>query len=373
MRRLLLMLAIPLLFVSACSEVSKEEIADVLIISQDNVAFPMEGGTATISVACPSEWHSTVSDQSWVTSTDSDGAVVITVSANATGDSRKATVTLESVNGTKEIGISQSWSGSVLSFVVNGPESVELDSEGEAFRLSVDTEAEWSASTPDSWLEVSVDGAIVTVTAASNADAHRDGTVTITASAGDWTESKTVKVSQISRDENPYFQMLGRFGLYAERWYYGNDAINVDGIGTYCTIEQKEYGKSFIIKDLFVDGTEIEAAYDKETKRMVLTLGSLCLTKTLAMSQQTYYYYLVQPSIAERKFETGILYGTAGTASDGVNDNCQAIILSGFDAAYGGLGLIVRVMPGATTSLLADVYYADGTMYLVRADKEVTE
>lgn len=373
MRRLLLMLAIPLLFVSACSEVSKEEIADVLIISQDNVAFPMEGGTATISVACPSEWHSSVSDQSWVTSTDHDGAVVITASVNATGDSRKAVVTLESASGTKEIGISQSWSGAMHSLTVNGPESIELDSEGETFKLSVDTEAEWSAETRDSWLEVSTDGPIVKVTASANDAAHRDGTVTITASAGEWTESKTVKVSQISHDENPYFQMLGRFGLYAERWYYGEQAINVDGIGTYCTIEQKEYGKSFIIKDLFVDGTEIEASYDKETKRMVLTLGGLCLTKTMAMSQQTYYYYLVQPSIAEKKFETGILYGTAGTASDGKNDNCQAILLSGFDAAYGGLGLIVRVMPGATTHMLGDAYYADGAMYLVRDSKEVTE
>lgn len=34
------MFAIPLLIVSACSETTKEEIADVLIISQDNVAFP---------------------------------------------------------------------------------------------------------------------------------------------------------------------------------------------------------------------------------------------------------------------------------------------------------------------------------------------
>lgn len=45
------MFAIPLLVLSACGETTKEEIADVLLISQDNVAFPKEGGTATISVA----------------------------------------------------------------------------------------------------------------------------------------------------------------------------------------------------------------------------------------------------------------------------------------------------------------------------------
>lgn len=365
------MFAIPLLIVSACSETTKEEIADVLIISQDNVAFPKEGGTATISVACPSEWHSTVSDQSWITATDGDGKVTITASVNESGDSRRATVTLESATGKKEIGVSQSWAGATLSLTVNGPESIELDSEGESFKFSVETSAEWSVETKDSWLDLKKDGAIVNVTASANEAAHRDGSITITASAGGQTETKEIKISQISRDENPYFLMLGEFGLYAERWYYGGNAIDVPGIGTYCTIEQKEYGKSFLIKDLFVDGTEIEAAYDKETKKMVLTLGSLCLTRAITASQQTYYYYLVQPNIAERKFESGILYGAAGTASDGKNDNCQAILLSGFDAAYGALGLIVRVLPGNTTAMLSDVYYADGSMYLVKASKSI--
>lgn len=371
MRRLVLIFAIPLLVITACSETTKEEIADVLIISQDNVAFPKDGGTATIAVACQSDWHSTVSDQSWITATDSEGKVAITVSANASGDSRRGTVTLESTVGRKEIGVSQSWSGAVLSLTVNGPESIELDSEGEDFKFSVETSAEWSVEAKDSWLTVSANGPIVNVTAATNEGAHRDGTITVTATAAGQTESKEIKVSQISRDENPYLQMLGEFGLYAERWYYGGNAIDANGIGTYCTIEQKEYGKSFTIKDLFVDGTEIEAAYDKETKKMVLTLGSVCLTRTFTTSQQTYYYYLVQPNITEKKFETGILYGTAGTASDGKTDNCQAILLSGFDQDYGALGLVVRVMPANTMAMLSDVYYADGSMYLVKASKNI--
>ena len=36
------MFAIPLLVLSACGETTKEEIADVLLISQDNVAFPKD-------------------------------------------------------------------------------------------------------------------------------------------------------------------------------------------------------------------------------------------------------------------------------------------------------------------------------------------
>ena len=373
MRRLLVTFAIPLLVLSACGETTKEEIADVLLISQDNVAFPKEGGAATISVACPSQWHSTVSDQSWITATDGDGNVTITVTANETGDSRKASVTLESATAKKEIKISQSWSGAVLSLKINGPESMELDSEGDNFMFSVETNDEWNVKSDASWLTVSTDDKLVKVSAAINEGAHREATITVTASAAGDSQSKEIKISQISREENPYFQMLGSFGLYAERWYIGGNAINVPGIGSYCTIEQKEYGKTFTIKDLFVEGTEYEASYDKDTKKMVLTLGSLCLTRTFEESQQTYYYYLVQPNITERKFETGILYGTVGTATDGTSDNCQAILLDGFDEAYGSLGLIVRI--GATTDLamLSDVYYADGKMYLVRASKDVQD
>ena len=369
------MFAIPLLVLSACGETTKEEIADVLLISQDNVVFPMEGGTATISVACPTQWHSFVSSYSsesgsaWITTTDSDGKVTITVTANGTGDSRKALVTLASGTDTKEIKVSQSWSGAVLSLKINGPENMELDSEGDNFMFSVETNDEWNVKSDASWLTVSTEGKLVKVNAAANEGAHRDATITVTASATGNSQSKEIKISQISREENPYFQMLGSFGLYAERWYIGGNAINVPGIGSYCTIEQKEYGKTFTIKDLFVEGTEYEASYDKETKKMVLTLGSLCLTRTFEESQQAYYYYLVQPNITERTFETGILYGTVGTATDGTSDNCQAILLDGFDEAYGSLGLIVRVGASQNMAMLSDVYYADGKMYFVRAEK----
>ena len=374
MRRLLVMIAIPLLVLSACGETTKEEIADVLLISQDNVAFPMEGGTATISVACPSQWYSSVSSYSsesgsaWITTTDSDGKVTITVTANGTGDSRKALVTLASGTDTKEIKVSQSWSGAMLSLKINGPENMELDSEGDNFMFSVETNDEWNVKSDASWLTVSTEGKLVKVNAAANEGAHRDATITVTASATGNSQSKEIKISQISREENPYFQMLGSFGLYAERWYIGGNAINVPGIGSYCTIEQKEYGKTFTIKDLFVEGTEYEASYDKETKKMVLTLGSLCLTRTFEQSD-TYYYYMVQPNITERKFETGILYGTVGTATDGTSDNCQAILLDGFDEAYGSLGLIVRVGASQNMAMLSDVHYADGKMYFVRAEK----
>lgn len=372
MKRLLVLSAIPLLVIFSCSKITREETADVLLISQNEVAFPKEGGSATISVACPSEWHSSVSD-SWITAEDEGECVTITVSANDSGNIKNGTVTLESNSGKKEITVSQSWSGAVLSLKINGAEELELDSEGEEFIFTVETNDEWEVSSDADWLAIETEGNLVRVSAAANSGEHREAKITVTASAGGEETSREMKLSQISREENPYFQMLGSFGLYAERWHYGGKVIDSPGIGTYCTIEQKEYGKTFTIRNLFVEGTEYEASYDKETKRMVLTLGSLCLTKEIASltSTQYWFYYLVQ--LTEGKFETGIIYGTAGTATDGTSDNCPAILLSGFDEDYGILGLIVKIMPEGSTNMLGDVWYADGKMYLVKAEKADTD
>ncbi len=372
MKRLLVLSAIPLLVIFSCSKITREETADVLLISQNEVAFPKEGGSATISVACPSEWHSSVSD-SWITAEDEGDCVTITVSANDSGNIKNGTVTLESNSGKKEITVSQSWSGAVLSLKINGAEELELDSEGEEFIFTVETNDEWEVSSDADWLAIETEGNLVRVSAAANSGEHREAKITVTASAGGEETSREMKLSQISREENPYFQMLGSFGLYAERWHYGGKVIDSPGIGTYCTIEQKEYGKTFTIRNLFVEGTEYEASYDKETKRMVLTLGSLCLTKEIASLTSTQYrfYYLVQ--LTEGKFETGIIYGTAGTATDGTSDNCPAILLSGFDEDYGILGLIVKIMPEGSTNMLGDVWYADGKMYLVKAEKADTD
>lgn len=67
---------------------------------------------------------------------------------------------------------------------------------------------------------------------------------------------------------------------------------------------------------------------------------------------------------------TGIIYGTVGTATNGKTENSRAILLSGFDEAYGSLGLIVRVGTSTSLSMLSDVFYADGNMYFVIPPEE---
>ena len=60
------------------------------------------------------------------------------------------------------------------------------------------------------------------------------------------------------------------------------------------------------------------------------------------------------------------------TATDGKSENCQAILLDGFDEAYGSLGLIVRIGTGSNMAMLSDVYYADGKNVLCESRERNT-
>ena len=53
---LAILTALAAVLFAGCSEQTKDSIADVIIVSQDKIAFDENGGTATVSVACPSEW-----------------------------------------------------------------------------------------------------------------------------------------------------------------------------------------------------------------------------------------------------------------------------------------------------------------------------
>ena len=91
-------------------------------------------------------------------------------------------------------------------------------------------------------------------------------------------------LAQDSHAENRYYKLLGYYGLFAQNWYYGGSPLGVSGTGTFCTVEQKEYRKSVYIKDLFVKGTVVEAAYDKQTGALTIELGKNCLQVQLSPS-----------------------------------------------------------------------------------------
>lgn len=363
---LLLCLALML----GCDEVAKDEIADVVIVSQDAVAFAEDGGTAVISVACPSDWASEC-PESWIALEQSDGALEITAQANVTGKKRTASVLLKNASDSKEIRISQAWSSDAVQLYVNSPESVKMDSEGDSFTFSVSSNAGWKVTAADSWLSVVQDNesGVAKITATVNDGDSRTSSVIVKAGEGEDEKSQSISISQISRAENPYFQMLGYFGLYAENWYYQRQPLGYSGTAAHCTIEQDVYGKSFIIKDLFHEGTVISAGYDKEKEIMTIDLGRLCLTMEQSATV-TYSFFPVAVNFAgEGGFSTSILTGTPGKGySDESNSEREAIILDGMPENYPSFGLIVYTGTGYAVD--GSSYYADGKMYFVKADKQ---
>lgn len=168
------------------------------------------------------------------------------------------------------------------------------------------------------------------------------------------------------REENPYYQMLGYYGLYAENWYYGREPIGVSGTGTFCTVEEKEYRKSFYIKNLFLAGTVVEAAYDKNTQTMSIELGRLCYTREIS-STVSRFHYLYSINMQGGGFHNGMLTGRLGEGyNDDADENRKAILLTGFEPPYTTLGIIGYQEQQWLS--FGDLYYATGTMYLVDWD-----
>lgn len=341
----------------------------MIIISQDAVAFAENGGTATISVACPSDWTGEC-PESWLKLEQSDAAIVITADANVTGKKRTAVVLLKNGADSKEIRVVQAWSNEFVQIYVNSPESVKLDSEGDVFSFAVSSNKEWTIESGDSWISVEGDCAkgLATVTATPNEGSARTSSVTVSASAGGETKSVTINISQISRDENPYFRLTGYYGLYAENWWYNSESLGYSGTAGHCTIEEDVYGKTFKIKNLFRDGTEIIANYDKEKEGLTIDLGARCLE--LEQENKTYYFFPVAINFAgSSSFSTAMITGIPGKGySDESENERDAILLSGFPEEYPCFGLVVYTGTGYAVD--GGCYYADGKMYFVKADEQ---
>lgn len=352
---------------SSCDDKTKEEIADVIVLSRSSVAFATEGGTTTISVASPSEWTATCPD-GWVTLHPEGDYLTISVGSNATPDIRNAKITVKSDADQHEVDVRQAYALETVLLSTTAPEEISFDSEGEDYIFTVITNGEWTATCDAEWLSIDCNkvNSTVTLSTSGNPDAHRTATLAVSSSNGKDTKSCEVTLAQDSHAENRYYKLLGYYGLFAQNWYYGGSPLGVSGTGTFCTVEQKEYRKSVYIKDLFVKGTVVEAAYDKQTGALTIELGKNCLQVQLSASV-TRTYYLMTINMNTGSFVGGSLTGTLG---EGYNDDAEemrkAILLGGFDSGYSTLGLIGYQSQQYVS--FSDVYYATGSMYLVQWD-----
>lgn len=353
---------------SSCDDKSKEQIADVIILSRSSVAFAMEGGTTSVSIASASEWEATCPDN-WVTLERKDGNLSISVTGNLSEDVRDSRIAVRTANYEQQITIHQAFSRETILLSTSLSEQISFDSEGESFLFTVLTNGDWDVSCEDKWVEIEYDKSnnLVKLSAKSNPGDHRDAKVIINSAKGSHTKSFEVPVAQISRKENSYYQLLGYYGFYASNWYYGGALLGVGGTGSFCTIEEKEYRKSVYIKDLFVKGTLIEASYDKQSKTLMIELGQVCKQDEISATV-TRFYVLERLNLATRTYSGGTVTGTLGKGyNEEAEQERKAILLSGLTSAYPSFGLIA--LESLQPLWFNDVFYATGSMYLVEWDK----
>lgn len=339
----------------------------MIALSRNRVAFAMEGGTTAVSVATPSPWEASCPD-GWVTLTPADGLLTISAAGNLSDGVREATITVRTASDEREITVHQAYTSDKVLLSTTASDEISFDSEGETFFFSVVTNGKWDASCDAEWVNVASDPATNTVRieAPRNPEAHRTAKIVIRSVKGDVSEQCEVAVSQISRDENPYYRMLGYYGLHAENWFFGRDPIGVSGTGTFCTIEEKEYRKTFNIKNLFLNDAVVEAKYDRNTQTLSIELGRVCYIREIS-STVSRLHYLYGIDMESGKFHSGTLTGKLGEGYNDMEERTRkAILLSGFDAPYTTLGVIGY--QSQQWMSFGDLFYASGPMYLVECD-----
>lgn len=83
---------------------TKDEIDPVLTVSEKEISFPEEGGTAEITITCNDEWGINNSASSWLQLSQTSGSsgeatVQLTTESNSTGSTRSTILVVNSENG----------------------------------------------------------------------------------------------------------------------------------------------------------------------------------------------------------------------------------------------------------------------------------
>lgn len=162
-------------------------------------------------------------------------------------------------------------------------EDYSFDSEGGTYTFTVESNYEWSVDSDSEWLSVEMEGNHVTVSAGQNTTEDRkNASVIVSAGGGELAESITVNFSQGTRAENPYYRLIGQWEISSSKWYYSpngslnaTDVVNPDPTlyNLIFDIEEKEYGKSYMMRNFLYPDTALEVRFDRETGNIIIPFG----------------------------------------------------------------------------------------------------
>ncbi|MBQ8493463.1 MAG: BACON domain-containing protein [Alistipes sp.] len=284
----LLMLA-PLAL-TGCSDNDKPLVVSSLSLSNKAVAFDATGGSATIEITPfpdTERWEiGSVGENEWFNYDIDGNNLTISVDENLTTTSRRAEVVITSPT--------QSFDNTTLTILQEGASVVELscsaaqehifDSEGDTYTFNIASNYAWSVTVDKEWITIDEDtkgGRVSLIAEANTSYDERSATATITAGKGDNIESITVALRQGTHDDNPYFKLLGKWEITADKWFYTtNGSLNsVDGSPSaqdhylIFDIVEGDYNENLYMRNFLYPGTSLQVRYNPTTKGFVIPFG----------------------------------------------------------------------------------------------------
>ena len=228
-----------------------------LSVSNSNVNIAAAAGsTASVNVSSNTGWTAN-SNQSWLTVSpltgSNNGTLLLTASANSASTTRQATVTI-SASGVSPVTVIVTQAAANIIVVDEASTNITIGSEGDnSVNINIESNTSWSASSNQSWLNV------------SPASGINNGTITITT--------------------EPNLQTSNRQGIIS---------ISANGITITITVNQKGINNNMVNVTFNVDMTYVNSLVDEVfisgtfcnwSEKYPLTANGNIWTTTLALSK----------------------------------------------------------------------------------------
>lgn len=337
-------MAVVLLFVLEGCKASGPEIAYQLTLSESSVVFDQNGSQKSLQVLPFPEdepWDAAYADnEDWFTFEALSDALLVVAEPNHSTESRSGAIVLTSPDGHFDpyrVEVVQE-GAEPLEFTTTVKDH-EFDSEGGEICFTVTSNYDWTVGYEADWLtvvhEVPSDRMLV-LCQPNESEEQRSAILTMYIGEGEQMQVRDVVISQGTRAENPYFQLLGKWEITAAKWYYSPNGslnsldYNPNPADYYLIfdIEQGEYGKTYVMKDFLYPGTSLEIRYDKETGNIVIPFG------WTVFSYDTYLYITL---VGTSKFSYASLEVDGVPSEDFSSIALELPAVDGFN--YVGFGL----------------------------------
>ena len=333
-----------LFFVLSGCKAIDTEYAYQLTLSENSIVFDMQGAEKSLAVApfpVGESWTAAYAEEEdWFTFEAVSDALLVVVKPNYSTESRSGAIILSSPEDHFE--------PYRVEVVQEGAEPLEFtttvkdhafDSEGGEICFTVTSNYDWTVGYDADWLtvvhEVSCDRMLV-LCKPNESEERRSAILTMYIGEGEQMQVRDVVISQGTRAENPYLQLIGKWEITAAKWYYSpNGSLNSLDYNPapadyylIFDIEQGEYGKTYVMSDFLYPGTSLEIRYDKETGNIVIPFG------WTVFSYDTYLYITL---VGTSKFSYASLEVDGVPSEDFSSIALELPAVDGFN--YVGFGL----------------------------------